>query len=142
MLGTGTELARGTEKSEAAEAEDGERRRAGSAGTEVSGAGVIGEKVGPRRSKAGDWDRKRCDLGADGSTGEELSGLCCRDLGLEKRAAREAAISRLKRSIARRRDALASSQSAGYDGRGQEVDRVSLVVGLAAAGRSLPDTVC
>ena len=55
MLGTGTELARGTEKPEAADVEEGERRT-GPAEAELSGAGVIGENVGPRlrKSEAGD----------------------------------------------------------------------------------------
>ena len=142
MLRTDTELTRETKKSNAAEDENDERRRAESADTEISETEVIDEKIDSRRSKTKNWDRKRCDLETDGSIEEELFELCCRNLELKKRTARKTTISRVKRSIARRRDALTRSQSTKYDDRDQKVNRVFLIADLAADERSLPNMIC
>lgn len=79
MVVTGTEVARGTEKSRPMILKDGASgcRPLLSCSPRGSGPGETGSGV---------TERKRFVLGADGSGGDELSGLPRGDLGLEKRA--------------------------------------------------------
>ena len=106
MLKIDTELAWDTKKSKTVNVEDDERREA-----ELFETEVINEKVNSRKFKAKDWNWKRCDLKANDSIKDELFEFDCRNLKLKKRAARETTISRLNRSIARRKNVLINNQS-------------------------------
>ena len=112
MLKTDTKLTRNTKKSKIVNVEKNERRTE-FVEIKLSKAEIIDKNMNSRlrKFKIKNWNRKRCDLKTNDSINDELFELDCRNLKLKKKIAWETTISRLKRSITRRKNVLINNQS-------------------------------